>query len=214
MHLKMNWLICSPVSLAPNKRHINVHRPDWTQEPLFQHNAGNWKTLVYFVIGAGNLEATVFHGENRSFPKSFWQKRPLLWLASRNNPWLCGKYCEGHSAKFNISESNNTSIYLKNRCGRTLEQNRFGCVVFYLWACTGTRIQVGGNGYIGTTTDHYTLQSSIFKAYLAYQSCCRDHARPWPPPPPPLPPPPPCVCASVSGTAGWNVWRSIAKCHK
>lgn len=162
---------------------------------------------------SGQPWSQCFHGENRSFPKSFWQKLPLLWLASRNNPWLCGKFCGGHSTKCNISESNNTSISLKNRCSRTLEQNRFGCVctvVFYLW--TGTRIQVGGNSYIGTTTDHYTLQSSTFKAYLAYQSCRRDHASPCPPPP--RPPPPPCVCVSVSGTAGWNVWRSIAKCHK
>lgn len=90
----------------------------------------------------GHPWSPCFHGENRSFPKSFWQNSPLLWLVLRNNSWLYSKYCGGHSTQCNNTESNNTSIYLKNWCSRMLEHNSFSCVrmCFYVCTCTGTKI--------------------------------------------------------------------------
>lgn len=44
---------------------------------------------------------------------------------------------------------------------------------------TGTTTQVGGSGYVETTTDHNTLKCSSCKsAYLVYQSLCG--ANPYP----------------------------------
>lgn len=163
-----------------------MHRPDWTEEPLFQHNARNWKTLVYFVIGAGSLEASVFMVKTDHSLKAFGKSLHSFDSRRETIPGCAVNIVRAIPLNA-ISQGATIQVFIwrTDAVGRWNKTASAACAqlfffLFFLSACTGTKIQVGGNGYIGTTTDHYTLQSSIFKAYLAYQSCCREHASPCP----------------------------------
>lgn len=153
-----------------------------------------------------------FHSENRSFPNSFWQNKPLLWVALKNNSWLHGKYCGSHSTKCIITEQSNI--------GSTYRFWRIDAV--WYWNTTVLAVYIKSlsvrrhrRDYIRAATDYYKWKcSSWTSGCLACRCFCGDWAYPYPllskfawvcfv-----------CVCVSVSGTAGWNVWCSIAKCHK
>lgn len=143
-------LISSTISSNEiNEWKLIVPHRSWVEEPFCPHNAVNWKSHMYFVIWISILEAHVFTVKNRSFPNSFWQNSPLLWLALRNNSWLHGKYCGAHSTKCNITqESNDGSIYLKKWYSRILEHNNFGWVSVCVFTCSAipapSWVYVGG----------------------------------------------------------------------
>lgn len=108
-------LICSKISNAPNEWNAIAPHSRWIEGPFCQYNAANWKSLICTLWFESASLKPMFSRRKQIIPNSFWQNSPLLWLALRNNPWLYGKYCRGHSSKCNITEeSDKGSIYLKN----------------------------------------------------------------------------------------------------
>lgn len=122
-----------------------------------------------YVFWISILEAHVFTVKNRSFPNSFWQNSPLLWLALRNNSWLHGKYCQ----PFNQKQYHRGELQWKYLFVEMIQWNISTYVrrLDVIQRCVGR----DGEGYFGRS-----LKEQMPVGLLSLSSICGDSSHPCP----------------------------------